>query len=447
MPATAGTVTFSETIAPILFNKCTSCHRPGEAAPFALMGYQDAAKRAKLIATVTKSRYMPPWKAEPASFEYRDSRRLTAEEIASIDEWARNGAPEGDPKRTPPLPKFPEGWQLGKPDLIVELPQGFDVPSEGPDQYRNVTIPLNLTEDKWVQGIEIRPSARKVVHHVLYFADTSGEARKIPADTRGAMPFTRGTIGLGGWAVGAQPHLQPEGLAIALPKNSDLVLQFHFHPSGKAETEKSVIGLYFAKKAPERSLVNIQLPPAFGLFSGIDIPPGKADFAVRDSFVLPVDADAVSIGAHAHYIGRTMKMTATLPSGEVKTLLWIKDWDFAWQDRYFFDGFVPLPKGTRLDAEVTWDNSSANGRNPNPEPQRVQWGEQSADEMGAVGLQVVAHVEADSKTLRTAFNQHFRQTAAQRVMQDPGFLQRVRQIFGGQLPTIPGQGGPTSENR
>ncbi len=431
-------VTFTEHIAPVLYAKCTSCHRPGEAAPFSLIEYNDAAKRAKLLAAVTQSRYMPPWKAEPASYGYRDSRRLTDSELALFQQWARDGAPQGNARKMPHLPKFPSGWQLGKPDLVVEIPEAFQVPAEGADLYRNVAIPLNLTEDKWIRAIEIRPSSRKVVHHVLYFADTSGEARKIAADTNGAMPFTRGTIGLGGWAVGGQPHLLPEGMATPLPKASDLVLQYHFHPTGKAEAEKSVIGFYFAAEAPKRTLTAIQLPPAFGLFAGIDIPPGKGDFTVRDSFVLPVDVDAISVGSHAHYLGKTMKMTATLPTGEVKTLLSIQDWDFAWQDRYFFEDFVGLPQGTRLDSEVTWDNSAANRHNPNPEPLRVQWGEQSADEMGAIGLQVVPRSEADLKTLQTAYRQHFRQEAVKRVMADPNFLNRVRKIFGGQLPPMPG---------
>jgi hypothetical protein len=202
-------VTFSGDIAPIIYSHCTSCHRPGEAAPFALTNYEDVAKRGRLIAAVTASRHMPPWKAEPASFHYRDNRRLTDEQIASIQAWVKQGMPRGDASKPPALPRFPEGWQLGTPDLIVEMPKVFDVPAEGPDIYRNIVIPLELASDQWVQAIELRPSSRGVVHHVLFFADSSGEARKTEAAnthrTNDGMQLTRGMIPMGSVAVGAQP--------------------------------------------------------------------------------------------------------------------------------------------------------------------------------------------------------------------------------------------------
>jgi hypothetical protein len=390
-----------------------------------------------LIAAVTASRYMPPWKAEPASFHYRDNRRLTDEQVALIQAWVKEGMPQGDGSKIPPLPKFPEGWQLGKPDLIVEMPKAFDVPAEGPDIYKNFVIPLDLAADQWVQAIELRPSSRGVVHHVLYFADSSGEARKAEVSNsrsnNDGMRFTRGMIQLGGVAVGAQPHLLPEGLAMRLPKGSDLVFQYHFHPSGKPESEKSMIGLYFAKKAPEHTLTNIQLPPVFGLFSAIKIPAGTKDFQVKDSYVLPVDVDAISVAAHAHYLGKKMQMTATLPNGDVKTLLSIQDWDFAWQDRYYFAEPVPLPKGTRLDAEVSWDNSEGNSRNPSRPPIAVKWGEESKDEMGSVGLHVVPHVEADLGTLMDDYRKHVRSIAIPQMMSDAELRKWVMGRMGGGL--------------
>lgn len=439
-------VTYSEHVAPILYAQCASCHRPGQAAPFSLLTFQDAVKHARLIAAVTKSRYMPPWKAEPASFAYRDSRRLTDSQIALLDQWVKAGMPEGDKSKLPPVPKFPEGWLLGTPDIVVEMPEGVNVPADGPDIYKNIHIPLGLGEEKWVQAIEIRPSARRVVHHVLYFADEPAAIAQVQKQaTEGAagMPFTPSTVPLGGWAVGAQPHLLPAGLALHIPKGDDLVFQYHFHPSGKAETEKTAIGLYFAKKAPERALIGVQLPVAFGLFSGLKIPAGEKRYVVKDSFTLPADVEAVSVGAHAHYIGKTMKMTATLPGGEVKTLLDIKDWDFAWQDRYFFEQFVPLPKGTRLDSEVTWDNSEANPRNPSNPPAVVRWGEESKDEMGAVGLQVVARDEADVAELRKAVAAHTRQIAGARLMSDAEFRAWFMPRFGKMVgnPLEGGRGG------
>ena len=266
-----GGVNFSQHIAPIVFNNCTSCHRPGEAGPFALMSYADVKKRGALIAAVAQSRYMPPWHAAPGYGDFIDVHRLTDQQIAQIKQWVDAGMPEGDPAKLPPPPKFTEGWQLGKPDMILTMTEPFEVPASGPDIYRNFTIPMNIPETKWVKAIEFRPSARKVVHHSLFFLDTSGESRK--HDGEGGQPGYNGGLDgtrfaksgrLGGWAVGANPHILPAGLALPLSKGSDFVLQLHFHLSGKPEKEQSTIGLYLADKAPEKMIAGIQVPAVFG---------------------------------------------------------------------------------------------------------------------------------------------------------------------------------------
>jgi hypothetical protein len=431
--AAAKSITFHRDIAPIVYDNCSSCHRPGEAAPFSLLSYADVSKRGKLIAAVTASRVMPPWKAEAGSYEYRDERRLTDMQIATIAQWVKDGMPEGDIKDAPPAPKFASGWKLGEPDLVVEMPAGFHVPPDGADIYRNIAVPLGLTDDKWITAIDMKPTARAVVHHVLYFADPNGKAHTRPQ--QGSEPGFSGmrpggeAEPLGGWAVGAQPHMLPQGLALPVAKGSDLVIQYHFHPDGKPEIEKSKIGIYFAKEAPKRTLAQIQLPPSFSLFSGLDIPANQSDYVIHDSYTLPVDFDAISVGAHAHYIGKQLKMTATLPSGEVRTLLWIKDWDFSWQDRYFFKETIMLPKGTRLDAEVHWDNSADNPRNPSAPPIRVQWGEQSKDEMGSLTLVGVPHLESDLVALRRDVLQHRNQMARTRLLTDASLREKVREIL------------------
>ena len=430
----APAITFNKHIAPIIYNNCASCHRPGEAAPFNLLSYQDTMKKGKLIAAVTKSRYMPPWKAVPTSYSFKDERLLKQGEIDMIEAWVKQGMPEGSAADAPKVPAFKSGWMLGDPDLVVELPAAYHVPSEGADIYRNIAIPLGLAEDKWITAIDMKPTARSVVHHVLYFADPTGKAHQRTDGTTepGYSGMTAGgasNVGLGGWALGAQPHRQPEGLAQKLPKGSDFIIQYHFHPNGKTQTEKAVVGLYFAKEAPKRTLVGISLPPTFGLFAGLDIPPNEKDYVIRDSFVLPADFDAVSIGAHAHYIAKDMKMTATLPNGEVQTLLHITDWDFAWQDRYFFDHFISLPKGTRLDSEVHWDNTTSNPKNPSNPPIRVTWGEQSADEMGAVILQGVPHEEADLKALTGEVGKHQQAQVQQRMKEDPAFMKKISALL------------------
>jgi hypothetical protein len=251
------------------------------------------------------------------------------------------------------------------------------------------------------------------MHHVLYFLDDSGRASKrAPKEGQPGFPGMgfRPTGSLGGWAVGAVPVKLPDGLAHFLKKGSDLVLQTHFHLSGKAEKEVITVGLYFADKAPKRTLVNLQLPPAFGLFSNIDIQPEAVDFKVADSFTLPVDVDLVAAGAHAHYLGKTLKTDAKLPDGQEKHLFSIRDWDFNWQGQYLYKDYVHLPKGTVVHGEVTWDNSAKNPRNPSDPPVRVRWGEGSTDEMGSVSLMMVAANEADTKQLQDAIRAHTRQT-------------------------------------
>jgi mono/diheme cytochrome c family protein len=425
-------VTFNQEIAPIIYGNCSACHRPGEAAPFPLLSYEDVVKKAKTIAKVTAVRLMPPWKAEPASYAYHDERRLTEPQIALIQAWVEQGMPQGAGQKPTP-PTFASNWRLGEPDLVVEMPAAYHVPADGPDIYRNIAVPLGLTEDKWIAAIDMRPSARAVVHHVLYFADPNGRAHQKPQ--QGTEPGFSGmraggaSLPLGGWAVGAQPHLFPEGLALRLPKGSDLVVQYHFHPTGKPEAEKSIIGLYFAKTAPKRTLTRIQMPPAYSLFSGLDIPPGEKDFVIRDSYTLPAAIDAVAVGAHAHYLGKRLRMTATLPDGDAKTLLFIKDWDFAWQDRYFFEHLVPLPKGTRLDVEIHWDNSAENPRNPSSPPLRVTWGEESKDEMGSISLMVVPREESELGVLQRDVNQRRNALARSQIRSNPMLAKKIAELL------------------
>jgi mono/diheme cytochrome c family protein len=396
-PAASQQLTFTETIAPILYANCVTCHRPNEAAPFSLISYEDVAKHAEQIAEVTGARYMPPWHAAHGYGEFLGERRLTDAQIGDINTWVNNGMPRGDVAKMPKLPTFPpDGWRLGKPDLILEMPVGFELPASGPDVFRNFVIPTGLADDKWVRAVEFRPSARKVVHHALFAHVAGGSlAARDGADGRpgfggmgavGVGGDRAESGGLGGWAVGATPMFMPAGVAMRLPKGSDFLLQMHFHLSGKPETEKSQIGIYFADTPPEKTLFSLGLPALFGVGSGIDIPPGQKDWKIRDSFTLPGDVSIFSAMAHAHYLAKDMKATATLPDGSTKPLIWINDWDFNWQDSYVYKSPFTLPKGTRIDVTITYDNSAENPRNPISPPRRALWGEQSFDEMGMMGF-------------------------------------------------------------
>ena len=424
-------ITFSEQIAPIVYTQCASCHHPGEAAPFSLTSYEEVKKRGALIAAVTKSRYMPPWHAAPGFGEFKGERRLTDEQIAMIGEWVKQGMPQGDASKTPPLPHFVEGWHLGKPDLIVTMPKGFSLPASGPDIYRNFVVPLNLTDDKWVRAVEFHPGTRSVVHHCLFSYDASGTL--IKRDGEDGKPGFSGMDGgrssnggsLGGWAVGATPVPLADGLAYPLPKGSDLVLQEHFHLTGKAETEQSTIGIYFADKAPERRLMGIQVPAVFGIGAHMNIPANAKDYTIHDSFVVPVDVKCWAVGAHAHYLGKNMKMVATRPDGTKVPLLWIPDWDFAWQDRYpYKDPFV-LPKGTRIDVTLVYDNTAANPHQPSNPPKQVWWGEGSFDEMGSMTVQVTAVRKQDEMALAGALKANGRKAILAAVAD--GTVKRMRQ--------------------
>lgn len=426
-------VTFTEHVAPILYQNCTRCHRPGEAAPFTLITYEDARKRGRQIAEVTARRFMPPWHAESGHIEYSNERRLTDAQIAVLGAWHRQGMPEGDPAKLPAAPRFTEGWQLGQPDQVVKMSEPFEVPAEGPDIYWNFVFPLNLSSNRWLKAIEFRPGARTVVHHALYFLDTNGAARKF--DERDPKPGYNGGnrsnrqfTWLGGWAVGGEALMLPPDLAWNIPTNGDLVLQIHFHPSGKIEKDVSMIGLHFTNQPPSRQFTVVQLPPLFGRLSGIAIPAGESNYVVRDSFTLPIDVEAFAVTPHAHYLGKMFQLTATLPGGGRRTLLRIPDWNFNWQEDCEFKNRLPLPKGTRLEAIVTYDNSANNPNNPTHPPKRVKWGPMTTDEMAAMTLSVVPARDADLPELELALRHHSIDLFIDRAQEDPKRREQVQAV-------------------
>ncbi len=431
VPPPPGNVTFTEHVAPILFQNCARCHRPGEAAPFPLLDFQNAKKHGKQIVEVTRTRFMPPWHADHGYVEFSNERRLNDGQIALLAAWHKQGMPEGNPAKLPALPIFTEGWQLGKPDLVVKMPEPFEVGAEGRDIYWNFVLPLNLPEGKWVRAVEFRPMARNVVHHSLYYLDTSGEARKFDAldpkpGYNGMKRSNGGFESLGGWAVGGEPLMLPPELAWRFPTNSDLVLQTHFHPSGKVEHESSTVGIYFADKPPSRKFTTLQLPPLFGRLSGMNIPAGATNYAVRDSFVTPIDLDAFSVTPHAHYLARTFLLTATLPDGRQLTLLKISNWDFNWQEDCAFKDRIRLPKGTRLDSTITYDNSAANPHNPSNPPKGVRWGPMTTDEMAAITLSVIPGRDEELVELRQAKRNHSIDLFIDRAEEDTRQRERVQ---------------------
>jgi mono/diheme cytochrome c family protein len=374
--------TFDKDIAPMVYKNCATCHRPGEVAPFSLLTYGDAGKRAKQIARVTGDRIMPPWKAEEGFGEFANDRHLTAEQIALVQDWAEAGAPEGNSADLPPAPQFAEGWTLGEPDVVLEPDEDYQLAAEGPDIYRCFVVPTKFTENHYIRAMEVRPGNRKVVHHVIVHYDTTGAARELDARDPGPGYTSFGGVGfrsggmIGGWAPGNFPTFLPEGIGRMVPSGADLVMQVHYHRSGKPETDRTKVGLYFVKGTVDK---RIRAKMVFK--APLRIPPGDSDYVVHASLPLEEDVTAYRVTPHMHLLGKEMKVTATLPDGTVLPLVHVTDWDFNWQTSYQFKTPLRLPAGSRVDLEAHYDNSAGNPVNPNTPPRLVHWGEQTTDEM------------------------------------------------------------------
>lgn len=376
-------ITWSRDIAPLVYANCTVCHHAGEVAPFSLMTYSDAAKRAEMLANVTESGQMPPWKADDAWGTFHDERRLTPQQIDLLRQWANAGAPKGDMADAPSPPIYTDGWKLGTPDVVVKMTKPFHVPAEGRDIFAYSVVPLDVPDGKYVVGFEYRPGNRRVVHHMIAFLDSSGAAQKL-AQTKGdgatylsfGGPGFLPTGGIGGWAPGATPRLLPEGTGHPLRKGSDVVMNIHYHPTGKEETDQGEIALYFAKTPIKQQVISYPLRNR-----DIDIAPGDANYIRTASVTAPVDLTLQGITPHMHTLGRVMKVTATFPDGRKQSLLDVEDWDWNWQDQYQYTTPIKLPRGTKVDLWAQYDNSPGNPRNPQDHPQRVKYGEQTSDEM------------------------------------------------------------------
>lgn len=391
-------VTFNRHVAPILFANCSNCHRPGEVAPFSLLNYADAKKRAKQLASVTTAKSMPPWKLVPGHGRFADERLLTATEIATIKAWADAGAPEGEAAELPPAPKFTADWHLGKPDLVVKMTEPFKIPAGGKDVLRNFVIPMpEVTDNRMVSAIEFRPGNRKVVHHALVLLDTTGTARKLDAKEpgpgydaeNGGFGFFP-TGGLGGWAPGVVPRHVPDGVGRFLAKGSDMVLQVHYHPSGKEETDQSEIAIYYSRKPVTRVLAGVAVENWH-----IDMPAGEKAFKLKAEYKLPTDVTLIGTAPHMHLLGREMDVWAELPGGKRVPLVKVSDWDFNWQDFYVYRKPLKLPKGTVLKMESRHDNSAANPANPHSPPKRMKYGEGTTDEMSLCLFEVTCDSFAD----------------------------------------------------
>lgn len=379
-------VTYAEDVAPILNARCVNCHRPGEVAPFSLIGYDNAKKWSGMVATTADKGVMPPWKAVHGYGEFKDENRLTPEERETLKLWSTAGAPRGNKRKEPPAPTFSNtGWSLGQPDLILQPAKPFKLGAEGPDLYRNFVFHNDSKESMWVNGIDFQPGNKKIVHHVITFLDSNHGGRKLEESRQdGQEGYTSSgggtgflpTGSLGGWAPGVTARHTPAGTAFLVPAGTYFVLQVHYHRSGKEESDQTKVGLYLQKEAPEK---RIDLNWVFNF--NVDIPAGEKEYKLKRVFTFPADVTMYGVMPHMHLLGRSMKSWLEFPDGTVKPLVFVDDWDFNWQLSYQFKDPIKVPKGTKQVIEAVYDNSADNPHQPNNPPKRVTWGEATTDEM------------------------------------------------------------------
>ncbi len=398
-----GEVTYHRDVLPILQKHCQTCHRPGEVGPFSLMTYRQAVNWAADIKSFTQRRIMPPWKPSEGP-AFHNERRLSDKELAVLAAWADGGTPQGNVNDAPPPVKFPEGWQLGTPDLILTVDEDYVLGATGRDVFRCFVLPTSLKEDKYVAAVEVRPGNPRIVHHALLFVDATGQGRKLEAreqekrkkadpdhpdskvDTGPGYSVAMGVGfvpqgGLSGWAPGQMPRYLPEGSGFFLPKNSDVVIQLHYHRNGRLERDRTQIGLYFAKD-------QVKKPYAGGVIRGrfIFIPAGNERYHVEGDLYATGDFMLHSVMPHMHMVGKEVKVTITPPDGQPQTLVAIKEWDYNWQETYFLKEPIAIKEGTRLHVDAYYNNSSTNPNNPFNPPRMVLFGEQTTNEMCFVFL-------------------------------------------------------------
>jgi hypothetical protein len=403
VPAQSASPTFYRDVLPILQNHCQSCHRAGEIAPMPLVTYNQSRPFARAIATSAAERKMPPWFADPALGHFSNDPSLSEKEIATLVAWADGNAPAGDPSDAPPPPHWTKGWLIPPPDAIIEMPKPVALPASGDVEYTYEIVPTHFIEDKWVQVSEVRPTSRENVHHAVVYVRPPGSAwlRHAPigvpftaedmsaAEDRNDTHFTTADILLV-YAPGSSPDSWPAGAAKFIPAGSDLVFQMHYTTHGHATSDRTSVGLVFAKKPPAQRVLTLQLTN-----DRFVIPPGVPDFRVEVHGSLPNDAQLLSFFPHMHLRGRRFEYNILQPGRAPETLLRV-NYDFYWQLSYRLAQPRALPAGTVLQAVAWYDNSKNNPHNPDPDVS-VHWGDQTSDEMMVGFFDVAVPAKTDKQ--------------------------------------------------
>ena len=389
--------TFTHDVAPILYANCVTCHRPGEIAPMSLISYQDVRPWARAMTKQIADGAMPPWHADAPTGTFSNERKLTAAEKATIERWAAAGAPEGNPSDLKPPPTFAQGWRIGTPDAIFEMDEDYPVPASGTVQYEHFYIPTNFTDVKWLKAIEARPGNRALVHHILVYYEAPPDGpRIVPAlqpnrdhsriDDRNPPgnrpPRNTGFQArlLATYAPGTDAQVFPEGTALRLSPGGLLHLQVHYTANGTAGTDRSKVGLIFAKEPPPEELRAGQF-----INAQFTIPAGAINYEVSTDVTFTQDALLRGIFPHTHVRGKRWSYTLELPDGTKQPLLSVPKYDFNWQTYYMFREPLAVPKGARIISTAWYDNSAANKSNPDPTI-AVKWGDQTWEEMQYTGI-------------------------------------------------------------
>ncbi len=378
--ADSSRLTYSEQVAPLLRDRCSSCHRPGGVAPWAMTGYKAVRGFAPMIREVLRTGRMPPWYADRHHGQFVGDLSLPPEDVRTIVHWIEAGAPRGDgPDPLEAVAAADSEWPMGPPDLVVEIP-AFDVPATGVVDYTYPTVPNPVGRDQWVRAIHILPGNRGVVHHVLAGIDD-------PA-MRGQRPFIEQLAAFGGYSPGRNFMPFPDGSGVRLQAGANLMFQMHYTPNGKAVRDVTRVGYYFHKEPPAHEM-RLQ----FMMTRGLRIPPNTKAHTESVAHVFERDVILYSLMPHAHLRGRAAKFIARFPDGREETLLSVPKYDFNWQTVYVLEEPRRLPAGTTVTFDMTWDNSAQNPANPDPS-RTVPWGDQTWDEMNAGWLRYREIAEA-----------------------------------------------------
>ncbi|WP_435006613.1 ascorbate-dependent monooxygenase [Tundrisphaera lichenicola] len=423
-PANGEVPTYHGQVVAILQKHCQDCHRPGQVAPFSLLTFDQARKRGADILQQAEDRRMPPWPASTAyGGPFLDQRILPDADLDTLRSWVAAGCPEGDPKDAPPAREFSSDWPLGPPDLILTMPEPYELEAEGDDEFRVFVLKTALPSERWIQAVDFRPGNRKVVHHILAGVEREHRGRELDAGDEkpgyssvggfGDGVRTRGFLPI--WTPGSRPRYSPENSGYLLPSGADVLVQMHYHKSGKVETDATEVGLYFSEKPLPNELKTGFIFPEISTLQGIAlgakaraaqaagkrltldetlhdilvIPAGVKNYEVRGSnrkgMGKPIDRDIIltSVMPHMHWLGKDFEFTAVLPDEKATRipLIKIERWDFNWQGTYGLVEPIKLPKGTHFETLAHFDNSDSNPSNQNHPPKTVHWGEQTNDEM------------------------------------------------------------------